>query len=164
MISEPEGTDPSFLSVSLPILASATGGLPLIFGMTIVSGVIECLLSRIMHRLRVIFPPEVTGVVLTMVGLNLSPIMILDFMGVKDRNSPIETMNVLVGVITLTVMVGTNVWSKGKLRLYSIIIGMVGGYGVAIFLGVLTPVEMRQVAEAPLLSVPDVSYIHYSFD
>lgn len=108
-----------------------------------------CLLSRIMHRLRITFPPEVTGVVLTMVGLNIVPIMILDFMGVKDRNSPIETMNVLVGVLTLTVMVGTNVWSKGKLRLYSIIIGMVGGYGAAIFLGVLTPGEMRQVVEAP---------------
>ncbi len=81
-----EGTDPSFLSIS--VLAGSVGGLPLIFGMTIVSGVIECLLSRVMHRLRVIFPPDVTGVVLTMVGLNIVPIMILDFMGVKDKTVP----------------------------------------------------------------------------
>lgn len=157
-----EGTDPSFLSVS--VLAGATGGLSLIFGMTIVSGVIECLLSRVMHRLRVIFPPDVTGVVLTMVGLNIVPIMILDFMGVKDKESPIETANVLVAVITLAVMVGTSVWSKGKLRLYSVIIGVAGGYAASIIFGVLTPEQMRQIVEAPLLSFPDISYISYSFD
>jgi NCS2 family nucleobase:cation symporter-2 len=157
-----EGTDPSFLSVS--VLAGATGGISMIFGMTIVSGVIECFLARVMHRLRVLFPPDVTGVVLTMVGLNIVPIMILDFMGVKDRNSPIETTNVFVAIITLTIMVGTNVWSKGKLRLYSVIIGMVGGYGAAILLGVLTPAQMQFVLDAPALSLPDISYISYSFD
>jgi len=81
-----EGTDPSFLSVSM--MAGAAGGLSLIFGMTIVSGVIECLLARIMHRLRVIFPPEVTGVVLTMVGLNIVPIMMLDFSVSTTRPPP----------------------------------------------------------------------------
>lgn len=157
-----EGTDPSFLSVS--VLAGVTGGLSLIFGMTIVSGVIECLLSRIMHRLRVIFPPDVTGVVLTMVGLNIVPIMILDFFGVKDRNSPIEGMTVLTGVITLLIMVGTNVWSKGKLRLYSIIIGMAGGYGAALLFGVLTPADLQRIVAAPFFALPDISYIGYSFD
>lgn len=157
-----EGTDPSFLSVS--VLAGTTGGLPLIFGMTMVSGVIECLLSRVMHRLRVIFPPDVAGVVLTMVGLNIVPIMILDFMGVKDKNSPIETANVLVAVITLAVMVGTSVWSKGKLRLYSVIIGIAGGYTASILLGVLTPSQMREISDAPVLSFPNISYIRYSFD
>ena len=157
-----EGTDPSFLSVSM--LAGAAGGLSLIFGMTIVSGVIECLLSRIMHRLRVIFPPEVTGVVLTMVGLNIVPIMILDFFSVDNQTSPIDPAHVTVAVFTLAVMVGTNVWSKGKLRLYSVIIGMVAGYIAAVALGVLTREDMMRIVNAPIFSVPDLSYISYSFD
>jgi NCS2 family nucleobase:cation symporter-2 len=157
-----EGTDPSFLSIS--VLAGSVGGLPLIFGMTIVSGVIECLLSRVMHRLRVIFPPDVTGVVLTMVGLNIVPIMILDFMGVEDKDSPIETANVLVAVVTLAIMAGMSVWGKGKLRLYSVIVGIAGGYAASILLGVLTPGQMREVVEAPLVSLPDFSHISYSFD
>ncbi len=157
-----EGTDPSFLSIS--ILAGSVGGLPLVFGMTIVSGVIECLLSRVMHRLRVIFPPDVTGVVLTMVGLNIVPIMILDFMGVKDRVSPIETANVLVAMITLAIMVGMSVWGKGKLRLYSVIVGIAGGYAASILLGVLTMAQMREVIEAPLVSAPDFSHVSYAFD
>ncbi len=157
-----EGTDPSFLSIS--VLAGSVGGLPLIFGMTIVSGVIECLLSRIMHRLRVIFPPDVTGVVLTMVGLNIVPIMILDFMGVQDKNSPVEAANVLVSVITLAIMVGASVWGRGKLRLYSVIVGIAGGYCASILLGVLTPAQMREIVGAPIVSVPDISHISYSFD
>jgi len=157
-----EGTAPSFLSIS--ILAGRVGGLPRVFGMTIVSGVIECLLSRVMHRLRGSFPPDVTGVVLTMVGLNIVPIMILDFMGVKDRVSPIETANVLVAMITLAIMVGMSVWGKGKLRLYSVIVGIAGGYAASILLGVLTMAEMREVIEAPLVSAPDFSHVSYAFD
>ena len=157
-----EGTDPSFLSVSM--LAGTTGGLSLIFGMTIVSGVIECLLARIMHRLRVIFPPEVTGVVLTMVGLNIVPIMILDFFSVNNQASPINPVHVMVAVFTLAVMVGTNVWSKGKLRLYSVIIGMVAGYIAAASLGVLTREDLMHIVNAPVFSIPDLSYISYSFD
>jgi len=157
-----EGTDPSF--VSLSILCGATGGLPVIFGMTIVSGIIECMLARIMHRLRTLFPPEVTGTVLTMVGFNIIPIMILDFFGVKNQNDPLQTANVAVAVITLGTMVATNVWSKGKLRLYSVIIGIVAGYAASVFLGVFTSEDMKRLAEAPIFSFPDISYIRYSFD
>jgi NCS2 family nucleobase:cation symporter-2 len=157
-----EGTDPSFLSVS--VLAGATGGLPLVFGMTIVSGVIECLLARIMHRLRLIFPPEVTGVVLTMVALNIVPIMILDFFGIREPGQPINAVNVGLAVFTLAVMVATNVWGKGKLRLYSVIIGILSGYAAAALLGVLTQADLMRLVDAPLLSIPDISYIQFSFD
>ncbi len=47
-------------------------GIQHIFFLT--TGLIECLLGRVMHRLRVPLPPEVTGVVLTMVGFNVVPI------------------------------------------------------------------------------------------
>jgi xanthine permease XanP len=157
-----EGTDPSFLSVS--VLAGATGGLPLVFGMTVVSGVIECLLARVMHRLRLLFPPEVTGVVLTMVGLNVVPIMTLNFFGVKEAGSPIDPANVILAVFTLAVMVGTNVWGSGKLRLYSIIIGILSGYAAAIALGVLTRPDLMRLVHAPLVSIPDISYIRFDFD
>ncbi len=157
-----EGTDPSFLSVSL--LAGAAGGLPLVFGMTIVSGLIECFLAKIMHRLRVLLPPEVTGVVLTMVGLNIVPVMMLDFFSIDNQSSPINPVHVMVAVFTLAVMVGTNVWSKGKLRLYSVITGMFAGYIAAIGTGVLTQKDLMRIVDAPLFSLPDLSYVSYSFD
>lgn len=157
-----EGTDPSFIAVS--VMAGATGGLSLIFGMTIVSGVIECILARVMHRLRVMLPPEVTGVVLTMVAFNVVPIMVLDFFGLTASNQPIETNNVIVALITLGSMVISNVWGTGKFRLYSVIIGIACGYIAAISLGVLKPEHLRWLANEPLFSMPDVSQVSWSFD
>ncbi len=70
---------PSFLSASL--LAANVGGLHLLFGMTSVAGLFEVLLSRWIHRLRVLFPPEVTGLVVAMVGISVIPTALTNFMG-----------------------------------------------------------------------------------
>ena len=50
----PSVCGPSYLPASL--LAAQTGGLSLLFGMTAIAGSFEVLLSRIMHRLRALFP------------------------------------------------------------------------------------------------------------
>jgi len=156
-----EGIDPTFVSCS--ILAGLTGGISMIFGMTIFSGVLECLVSRVINRLRILFPPEVTGVVLTMVGLNIVPIMISNFFGVAGGESSIDPANIYVALITLAGMVGTNVWSKGKLRFYSVIMGMVAGYLAAYLLGVVKVSDLDRIVQSPLISFPDVSYIGWSF-
>ena len=65
----PQVCGPSFLTAS--ILAAKSGGLPLLFGMTAVAGATESLLSRIMHRVRFLFPAEVTGLIVAMVGITV---------------------------------------------------------------------------------------------
>lgn len=157
-----EGIDPTFVSIS--IMAGSQGGPPLIFGMTMVSGVLESILSRFMGRLRVLFPPEVTGVVLLMVGLNIIPVMALKFFGVGNAAAPIDARNLAVGIVALGVMVGTNVWSRGKLKLYSILLGMGAGYAAALAAGTLTAEKLTVVRDLPLFSLPDISYISYRFD
>ena len=72
----PEQVGPAYLPVS--ILAVKTGGLPLLAGMTLVSGLFGVVLSRLMGRLRPFFPAEVTGTIVTMVGLALIPVAILE--------------------------------------------------------------------------------------
>lgn len=54
----PLSIGPAYITAS--ILAGKLGGLPLLFGLTVVSGVFESILSRLVQRLRVLFPPEVT--------------------------------------------------------------------------------------------------------
>ncbi len=157
-----EGIDPTFISVS--ILAGATGGTSLIFGMTILSGVIECGIARILNRLRTLFPPEVTGVVLTMVSLNIVPIMILNFLGVKNQNDFVKAPDIAVAFITLAAMAGTSIWSKGNLKLYSVIIGIGAGYLAALFFGIFTRNDLNLLIETPFVSLPNFGYIGYSFD
>ena len=156
-----EGIDPTFISCSL--LAGMTGGMPLLLGMSIFSGALECLISRIINRLRPLFPPEVTGAVLTMVGLNIVPFMISSFFGITGAESAILPTNAAVGAITIAGMVGTSVWSKGKLRFYSVIVGMAAGYISACLLGVLNVADLALITDSPLLSLPDVSYLNWSF-
>lgn len=157
-----EGTDPSFIAVS--VMAGATGGLSLIFGMTIVSGIIECILARIIRRLQMLLPPEVTGVVLTMVAFNVLPIMVLDFFGLDKPDQPIQALDVFVALLTLGVMVISNVWGKGKLRLYSVVIGIVCGYVVSIALGIIKTEQLQWLIREPLFSLPDMSHLSWSFD
>ena len=57
---------PSYLSVS--VQAAWLGGLHLMYGMTMVAGIFEALFSRVVHRLKFLFPNEVTGVVVLMLG------------------------------------------------------------------------------------------------
>lgn len=50
------------------LLAARVGGLPLVFGMTIFSGLFETVLAPILNRLRGVFPPEISGLVIFMIG------------------------------------------------------------------------------------------------
>ena len=158
----PSVCGPSYLPASL--LAAQTGGLSLLFGMTAIAGSFEVLLSRIMHRLRALFPTEVTGLVVLMVGIAIIPLVIRNFMGIDATDTVTEIPELIVGFITLGTMVGLNVWSKGKLKLYSVLIGMVFGYICAFLLGVLHAPHIEVFRQAPLVAFPDLEYFGWSFD
>ena len=84
----PQLCGPSFLAVS--VLCVKTGGLPLVFGMTAMAGVVEALFSRVVHRLRVLFPTEVTGLIVAMVGITVIKLagrnlLALDHAGIITR-------------------------------------------------------------------------------
>ena len=156
-----QGNDPTIIAFS--ILAGKSGGLPLILGMTTLSGVTECLLSRILPRLRTIFPAEVTGVILTMVGLTILPLSIADFFGVREHGGVIHGATAVVGIVTLAVICGVNVWGKGMFRFYAVICGIGAGFAAAWLLGILTEAKLRPLMTAPLFAVPDLSLIGWSF-
>jgi len=158
----PSVCGPSYLPASL--LAAQTGGLSLLFGMTAIAGSFEVLLSRIMHRLRALFPTEVTGLVVLMVGIAIIPLVIRNFMGIDATDTVTEIPELIVAFITLGTMVGLNVWSKGKLKLYSVLIGMVFGYICAFLLGVLHAPHIEVFRQAPLVAFPDLEYFGWSFD
>ena len=62
---------PAFFSTT--ILAGGGFGLATLFGMTTVAGAIEVVLARLLPRIRFLFPPEVIGVVMVMVGIAVLP-------------------------------------------------------------------------------------------
>lgn len=143
---------PAFLSAS--ILAGKAGGLPLIFGMTFIGGIFEAAFSRVAARMRAVFPAEVTGTIVTMVGIEVIPFGVKRFFGVDATHPALDPTALMVALVTLAAMMGLTVWGKGGLRLYSVLIGMFMGYATAILLGVLGPVQFAQINAHPWYSFP----------
>jgi NCS2 family nucleobase:cation symporter-2 len=152
---------PAFVPASL--LAGKEGGLALIFGMTAVAGIFEALFSRVVGRMRKFFPPEVTGTVVLMVGVEVIPIAVPKFFGVDSTHPEVGALPFLVAVITLAVTAAFNVWGKGRMRLYSLLIGMVAGYAVSFAAGILTVENIRLILDSAYFQFPEIGKFGMSF-
>jgi len=146
----PFSCGPAYIPAS--ILAGKAGGLPLLMGMTTASGIFEMFLSRIIHKLRVLFPPEVTGLVVAMVGIGLIRMGCTRFFGYN--NGTLDEHSTIIALITLIVMVSPTIWSQSKLRLYPVLLGLLAGYAAALSFGLLKLSQFHVVFAAPLVSLP----------
>jgi xanthine permease XanP len=153
---------PSYLSSA--ITAAQTGGLHLLFGMIFFSGVAETLLSRVITRLRSLFPAEVTGVVVTFVGIAVLPIAFPRFVGYSAETGMMNQTDLTIAVITLAIMVGLNLYTKGKTKLYCVLIGMIFGYILSALMGILTTTQVSQILDAPVFGFPNISHFGMAFD
>jgi xanthine permease XanP len=158
----PISSGPAYVSAS--ILAGKVGGLRLIFAMTVLSGLFEGLLARVVPRLRPLFPPEVTGLVVTMVGVELVAVSCPRFLGFQGGGAGAQASATTVAIVTLAAMIGPTVWGKGKLKLYPVLLGLVVGYLFAYFFGVFQTERLREMLAAPMISLPRKVYTGWSFD
>jgi NCS2 family nucleobase:cation symporter-2 len=145
------------------VLALEAGGLPLMFGMTIFAGLVEIGVSRLLRPLRPYFPPEIAGFVVLMIGVTIGILGFRSVFGTETAEAP-SAAPLGVAAITLATMVGLNVWAKGAAKLFCALIGMVLGYVIASFSGVLPAVELERLHTAPLIRLPDVSHLQWAFD
>jgi xanthine permease XanP len=148
----PFSCGPAYVSAS--ILAGQLGGLPLLWGMTTFSGIFEALLSRVMKRLQRVFPPEVTGLVVALVGIELVGIGAPRFLGYDPAMGHLDMRAVAVALVTLAAMLAPTLWGKSKLRLYPVLIGLFVGYVASVLVRTLTAVHVRQVLDVPLIGFP----------
>jgi xanthine permease XanP len=143
---------PNFFAASMA--AAWLGGLPLMRGMTIAAGLVEMVFARFVHKLEFLFPTEITGLVVFMVGVSLIPVGTSKFLHIDYTGEPIQIVSFVAAAATLFVMVGLNVWGSNKLRLYSVLIGMAVGYGLSAAADLLPAGQFQRVAEAPWLGLP----------
>jgi len=160
----PNLCSPSYLAVS--VQAAWLGGLPLMHGMIMLAGVFEALLSRVIGHLRFLFPNSVTGVVVLMVGVALVPLGTSKFLGIAFSGDPIDPINTGIASLTLLLLIGLNLWTRGRLRLYNVLLGMVVAYLLSSLLGLLDQSDWQQVWQAPWLALPGqgIELFHFAFD
>ncbi len=143
---------PNFFAAS--VSAAWLGGLPLMRGMTIVAGLVEAVFARVIHRLQFLFPPEITGLVVFMVAQSLVPLASSKFLGIAYEGEPIQVTSLSIAAITLLLMVGLNIWGGGRLKLYSVLIGMAFGYSLSFLTGLVSGSRFGSAMDAPWLALP----------
>lgn len=143
-------------------LAAKTGGLPLVFGMTFLGGLIEVALAPLLNRLRAIFPPEISGLVIFMIGLSGGLAAVRTLFG--STAAVVLTSEWIVGAITLATTVGLNIWAKGSARMLCALIGLAIGYIAAFFAGLIDSRLLAAVNEVPVISLPSFRHVSWSFD
>ncbi len=144
------------------LIAVKTGGLPLLFGMTAFAGILEAALSKLLDRMRPLFPPEVAGIVIFLVGWS-GGIAALRTLLSTDA-TPLRAEEFWISVITLSTMVGLHVWAKGIVRMLCALIGLVVGYAAAAAFGMLERDQLAIVLGAPWIGVPSFDHLSWSFD
>ena len=146
------------------MVAVKHGGLSAVFGMTIVAGLLEIGLARVLSRLRAIFPAEIAGLVVLLVGIASGIVGLRTALAGADVSAVPSSVDLGLALTTLAIMVVLNVWGRGKLRLLCVLIGMAAGYAAAWALGRVGAAEAAQLGAAPLFALPTVSHLGWAFD
>jgi xanthine permease XanP len=144
------------------ILAYRQGGLPLVFGMTVFAGCAEMAISPFLRRLRALFPPEMSGLVVLLVGIAIGSLAVRQLPGslIDGADRPLW-MTLLVTFVTIA---GLSVWGPPQLRRVAVLAGMMAGFVCASFSGVFSAADFAAIEAEPLLAIPRMGQWGIAFD
>lgn len=140
------GTSFTFVAAALAVGFSEYG-VAGILGSSLVGSLVMIVGSFFMPQIRKLFPPVVTGTVVTMIGLSLVPVAVDWFAGGQVGEAQYASPKNLAMASFVLVMVLVLVqWGKGIFSAAAIVIGMMVGYVVALILGWVNFDQMHQAA------------------
>ena len=132
-----------------------------ILGAQIVGGVVALIVGIAVKKIRVLFPPIVTGTVVFTIGLSLYPTAINYMAGGTSNPDYGSWQNWLVAFFTLAVVTALNHFTKGTIKLASILIGIIAGYALA---ACFSMVNFGDVASAGYFQLPKPLYFSVNFE
>jgi NCS2 family nucleobase:cation symporter-2 len=144
------------------LLAVKTGGLSLLFGMTLFAGAVEGLFSRLLNRMRPFFPTEISGLVIVMIGISAGMAGLRLLLGAKA--GPVSSAEWLVAGVTLGSMLALNVWGRGIIRMLCALEGLVIGYVAAALLGLFASGEFENIERVSWIALPIPHLGGWSFE
>lgn len=158
-----KGKVPTFLGSSFAFIAAINlvsgshgGDLAYATGGIICAGAVYLLFALIVYfvgadRFLKLFPPVVTGTTVVIIGLMLAP------NAISNITTPIGATPVLVNwvvaAMTILIIILVTLSAKGFFKLVPILIGIVGGYLIALAFGI---VDTTALSEAAWFALPPV--------
>jgi uracil-xanthine permease len=144
-------TGTSFAFIQPLLQAGRLGGLPLMFGMSLAGAPVQIILAPFMTRLRRLFPPLISGIVVLLIGLSIIPEAMGDIVARPAPGAPpwggVAIAGVVIGAVLLAQAAGY-AWT----RLTGILIGVFAGYAACALCGWLHPPP----SGGPWITVPRI--------
>lgn len=141
----------SFTFLSLSIVIATTYGMGTLMGAVIIGGIIEGVLGLFATYWVKIIPHIVAATVVTAIGFSLLPIGANSFAGGQGAADFGAAHNWIVGSVTLLTCLGCQVFARGLLRSLSVLIGLIVGYILAVFMGM---VDFSGLQHVGIVSLP----------
>ena len=126
------------------------------YGAIIVAGIFVFLVAGWFSKIKKLFPPVVTGTLITVIGLTLIPVAVQNMGGGSAQAKDFgDAKNLIAAFLTILIIIAIEIWTKGFLRSISVLIGLIAGTVIAGFMGL---VSLKPVTQASWFHLPQLFY------
>ncbi len=155
------GTSGAFIAVSTS--AVTKGGLPLLGTLVALSALVQFLFSMNLARMRSVITPTVGGTVVMLIAVSVYPICFGRLTSLPEGTPEGSMIGFIPAVVTFVIVVSISLFSKGQLRLWGPLLGVVVGCVTAAFTGLL---DLSLVRDAGWFGLPTSGWpgLDLSFD
>ncbi|MGQ5709734.1 nucleobase:cation symporter-2 family protein [Lactobacillus sp. PSON] len=126
------------------------------YGAIIVAGIFVFCVAGWFSKIKKLFPPVVTGTLITVIGLTLIPVA---FQNIGGGNAAAKSFgdskNLITGFLTIIIILAIEVWGKGFIKSIAVLIGLIIGTLIASSLGM---VSLTPVMQASWFHLPQLFY------
>lgn len=157
-----KGQVPIFLASSFAFIAPIQygvqqWGIPVTMGGLVFTGLVYFLLSALVKFkgakiLEKLFPPVVVGPVIVIIGLGLAPVAVDMALAKGTQIDPNTALIISMATLITTLVVA--VFAKGMMKLVPIMFGILVGYILSLFYGII---DFTKVTEADWFSLPNLT-------
>lgn len=144
-------------AIAASVMAAELGGIPLVLGMTMFSGLLRFVLGSFAFRLRRFFPAEVTGTMVFILGINLVPTSFRYFFG----SGSFSATHLIVAVLTFLFILSCALFIK-PLKPYSALAGIVFGYVLSVAFGIFDSSSLQTAGS--FVALPVYRELAFRFD
>ena len=159
-----QGTSFAFIPIMIPLVAGkGVDAMAVITCGVLLGGLFQACLAPFIGKIRFALPPLVTGLVVLMIGLALVKVGIQYSAGGvpaigKPEYGSLQNWSVVLVVILTTL--GLKFFARGFLSVGAILIGLIVGYIVALFMGM---VNFDNVGRAAAFALPEPFKFGFEF-
>ena len=150
----------SFAFVPTAITVGKAYGLPGVLGGALAGSLVEFAMGFFIKPLKKFFPPLVIGAVLIAIGINLLKAGTNYFLGGVGAPDFASVQNILLGFVVFFTILICQRFGKGMIQVSALLIGIIVGYAVSLFLGIL---DFELLRTSAWFSIPKPFRFGYEF-